>query len=308
MKHLKCLRHFLVSLGKGCFSEQIGNLVSVTSKLDFKELKKQYNSSWSEINDPKMISKLEKNLNKVGLTFVNMNKIKVLDDEKWDEISMVRRAKYRMPSCTNQLESTHGHMNSQIPRRNSFWPSMQRLCQNIMQKIQNFENHFKHNYYRYKNKIKYICTHTPEDIMRKSIIHYQTDIDTQSCLCGESILISAMLGVNLPCSHLLFLGMDFPKLEPIKLNVNDIILDKLKFDYDIIDSHQIETNYDYFEKVRKYASKVIRRYSHHNKKEDVERYVLQKLPFTVIPIKFVLGYPIEIFQVINDGILQFSKS
>ena len=90
MKHLKCLRHLLVSLGKGCFSEQIGNLVSVTSKFDFKELKKEYNSSWRELTDAKMIAKLERNLNKVGLTFQNQQKIKVKDDEKWDERSMNR--------------------------------------------------------------------------------------------------------------------------------------------------------------------------------------------------------------------------
>ena len=310
MKHLKCLRHLLVSLGKGCFSEQIGNLVSVTSKFDFKELKKEYNSSWRELTDAKMIAKLERNLNKVGLTFQNQQKIKVKDDEKWDERSMVRRAKYQMPSCTNQLESTHGHMNSQVPRRNSIWPSMNRICQNIMTKIQKFEDHYKHNYYRYKNKIKNTCSHTPEDIMRSMINHYQTDINTTSCLCGESILISSMLGVNLPCSHLFFLGMEFPKLEAPNLNLDDIDINtrKLIYKWDFVDSHKVETNDDYFQKVRQYTSKVIRRYSHHNKKEDVEQFVLQKLPFTDIPTSFILGYPKEIFSVIHEGILHFTKS
>ena len=83
---------------------------------------------------------------------------------------MLHRSKFRMLSCTNQLESTNGHMNSNIPRRNSMWPSVEHIIHSIMKKKkQKFESHFKHNYLRYKSKTKNICSHTPNQIMERMI-------------------------------------------------------------------------------------------------------------------------------------------
>ena len=106
---------------------------------------------------------------------------------------MVRRASYRMPSCTNHLESTHGHMNGSIPRRNAFWPSLHRICDNIMKKLQNFDSYYKQYYSNYKRKFISKCQNKSVDIMRKLIINYKTDFNTQTCQCGESILIYSMI-------------------------------------------------------------------------------------------------------------------
>ena len=62
MTHLKYLRHMLVNIGKKRFSEQIGNLISVSSNKDFEELKKLHTDLWLEITDEKLISNLEINL------------------------------------------------------------------------------------------------------------------------------------------------------------------------------------------------------------------------------------------------------
>ena len=71
---------------------------------------------------------------------------------------------------------------------------------------------------------------------------------------------------------------------------------KLIFEYDTIESHEIQTDENYYEKVRHYVSKIIRRYSHHQKKDDLEQYVLQKLPFREEPKKFVLDYPLKLIN------------
>lgn len=71
----------------------------------------------------KKVNKLNRLLKKVGLKMEN-DHIITIDEERWTEVSMSKRAEFRMPSCTNQLESTHGHLNSAIPRRNKFWPSI----------------------------------------------------------------------------------------------------------------------------------------------------------------------------------------
>ncbi|KAK8895730.1 hypothetical protein M9Y10_013614 [Tritrichomonas musculus] len=55
-----------------------------------------------------------------------------IDEERWTEVSMSESAEFRMPSCTNQLESTHGHLNSAIPRRNKCFPSFRRVTRKVL--------------------------------------------------------------------------------------------------------------------------------------------------------------------------------
>ena len=70
---------------------------------------------------------LKINLNQVELTFKTQNKVEIFNEAKCDEISRLRKKSYQIPSCTNHLESTHGHMNGLIPRCNAFWPSLHRI-------------------------------------------------------------------------------------------------------------------------------------------------------------------------------------
>ena len=95
-----------------------------------------------------------------------------------------------------------------------------------MKKLQNLDSYYKQNYSNYKRKIISKCQNKPVDIMRKLIINYKTDINTQTCQCGESILISSMIGINLPGSHLHFLGMPFPKSESPKLAIENVFFKK----------------------------------------------------------------------------------
>lgn len=217
LDHIFCLRHLLVSLKKTRFAQQIGNLVSAINECDFNELNELYSKKWKEISDEKELNQLKRTLHKLGLCF--NERIEIEDSNRWKQISMQHRAQYRMPSCTNQLESTHGHMNAHIPRRNSMWPSVERIIHSILQKNQKFESHFKHNYLRYKNKTKNILTNTPDIIMEKIIKQYETDIKTHSCKCGESALLSSMLQKPLPCSHLLYMGAQFPDIQAPTLMV-----------------------------------------------------------------------------------------
>ena len=62
----------------------------------------------------------------------------IADINKWDTISQIERIKYSMPSTTNALESSHGHLNGQLPRRNNFWSAMLRLVTFILKKESSF--------------------------------------------------------------------------------------------------------------------------------------------------------------------------
>ena len=67
MNHLCCLRHLLVSLGRGKFSSQVGNLLSAASEKDFNSLKQIYQDSWKSITDEQKLEVLNQLLYKVGL-------------------------------------------------------------------------------------------------------------------------------------------------------------------------------------------------------------------------------------------------
>jgi hypothetical protein len=58
-------------------------------------------------------------LNKAGLG-LSEERIVIEDEEKLAVVSMWRRIDIRMPSITNSLEVTHGHLNERILRRNPF--------------------------------------------------------------------------------------------------------------------------------------------------------------------------------------------
>ena len=72
-----------------------------------------------EINDAKDLKQLLTKLNKVGLTYKD-DEISIENIDVWNRVSMYSRISTRMPSTTNCLESTHGHLNEDIQRRNPF--------------------------------------------------------------------------------------------------------------------------------------------------------------------------------------------
>ena len=82
-----------MSLGTSKFSEQIGNLVSCTSNIDYQELKRLYENSWSSISDIDELKILNKLLAKVGLTLLN-GKIEIEDANRWVEVSMQIRPSF----------------------------------------------------------------------------------------------------------------------------------------------------------------------------------------------------------------------
>lgn len=124
--------------------------------------------------------------------------------DRWIEVLMLSRASFKMPSCTNQLESAHGHMNDATPRRNSFFASIKRIIEQILIRNRNFSTNFKQNYSRFKRKIRNIVRNTPDNIMQSQIELYETDVAKHFCKCGEATLMALMMDVHLPCSHLIY--------------------------------------------------------------------------------------------------------
>ena len=104
-----------------------------------------------------------------------------------------------MLSCTNQIESFHGHLIAIIPRRNSFFSSIKKPIDEIIQEIDNFFTDFQQNYKCHQRKIKNIIKTAPYKITIIMINGNEAKIDKQICTCGKSILIKSSLNVHLPC-------------------------------------------------------------------------------------------------------------
>lgn len=302
-----CLRHFLSSLGTSEFSSQIGNIICAQCTKDYSELISTYENNWKGIKDEEKKQELSTILQKIGHDFVD-GKIEIIDYDRWISISMINRPQFKMPSCTNQIESGHGHMNFNVPRRNELLSSLNRIIKEILQRNHNFNLNYTQNYKRFQRKIKNISKSTPPKIMQSQIRYYNTDLLHMKCDCGESAIMSSMLNARLPCSHLYSKGMTFPILNPPKLDMVNLFKGELFFEYSIIESKKVVITFDYYDKIRRYVYKMIKRYSHNKNKQKITNFVNEKLPFTKEPDKFLLGYPVEVFSVIDEGISYFYVS
>ena len=142
--------------------------------------------------------------------------------------------------------------------------------------------------------------------MNSMIEQYEPDLENNKCKCGQAELFSAMINKKLPCIHLYYLEKKFPLVDPPSLNIVDSFYGEMTFEYHIQQSEKIETNSDYYDNIRVYVVKKIKRNSHSQEKDEIIAFVKKELPFNETPKEFVLGYPSEIFQVIDKGIVKFS--
>jgi hypothetical protein len=234
MTHLACLRHLLVSLRFSQYSYFAGILLKAVSHFDYANAVEKCGDFFKN-STKEDIEKLNQVFAKIGLNF-NNGAVVIADPKRWDQVSMVERVKYRMPSTTNSLEATHGQLNKKTPRNNNFWHAIFRVASNLIQKTKTVDQHAHHNLQYTQRKINVKASNMPKDDMKKEIEHYHTNAD--SCLCGETLLQSALYNIDIPCSHRLALGQKNPKLEEIKLKLiestDSLIITKKRLDDEVL--------------------------------------------------------------------------
>lgn len=99
-----------------------------------------------------------------------------------------------------------------------------------------------------------------------------------------------MIQEPLPCSHLHYMGVQFPDIEEPNLMVSNANHGELIVEYNFVKSEKVKINDDYYSRIRKYASKMIQKYTH-RKKEDCIDYINKRLLFETEPSKFVFNDP-----------------
>ena len=252
------------------------------------------------ISDQGQIRAINKTLSKAGMCIYN-GISEIVDESKWERVSMIKRIDARMPSTTNSLEATHGQLNACIPRRNEFWPSLFRLVKHITSKMYSYNELMKHTYQRIKRNIKFRCKKIGDEGIHIEIMFFGSTIE--ECQCGETIHESSLLRIEIPCSHRYFLGAKFPALPNVELTLKSQ-WDKAIFENTILNLEKEAPLNDNIETLKESAAKNIKRYSHFKNKATIREFV--DLNFKEVEA-YVMGKPIGYYEVIHDGIMHFKE-
>ena len=298
--HIACLRHFLVSLKAKPFSFQIGQIIKCKCIKDLNAILMQYSEDFAKIEDPSLKKQLDQTLEKIGMIYKN-GVLVIANQNKWEKVSMIERIKMSMPSTTNSLEATHGHLNDETPRRNDFWSSLYRLAKSLLNNDFNLNEKIKHSYNNQIRKTRNREKRLPKEEMEKEIRFYATT--ENACQCGETALLSSMLHIDIPCSHRLHLGAHVPELPDIDLKLVPCT-NECVFRYTIVNRDPPDTSADHINWLKNNAVATIKRYSHYKHKTEISKFVDDKFN---IGTEFVNEKPLGYYSLVNDGIIHFHK-
>lgn len=132
---------------------------------------------------------------------------------------MINRIQSKMPSTTNSLESFHGQINQQTPRRNNFWKAFYKLVLHFYRKAQNIQEAINHNYLYEKRTALRHGFHLCEERMKQQISEYKTTIT--SCQCGGNKFLSAIMNIGFPCAHQIYTGAEFPECLVVGITIKN---------------------------------------------------------------------------------------
>jgi hypothetical protein len=163
-RHLLCLRHFLVSLKQNQFSFQVGQLVKVQCLAEARCLKEAFEAEFRAVTARVERQLLLKTLGKAGLRLTD-DQITIGDAKRWEAVSLIHRATTRMPSTTNSIESTNGHLNDATTRNNPFWGSRSLLVEMMFRRVRGFRELLQRGFRRAVKKGVKRAVFIPEEEM-----------------------------------------------------------------------------------------------------------------------------------------------
>ena len=302
IKYFICLRHLLVNLKFNQISFAIRNILFCTSIDELDRAFEFYSKMFSEIKEPQMQKKRDGLLEKVGLMFHD-NQIMICNQERWEQVSLNERQKFKMPSTTNALESCHGHLNEKTKRRKNFFQSIFKIAQHLIQKCTSIEKSIQHNY---QFAIKKTIDHLRKILLVRidqEIVSYNTT--KSSCMCSENKLLSSIMGIDIPCCHRYYLGCQFPPCPDAILN-KEMQWNELIIEFNVLEDDPTipQNSIQYADK--KYATEMIHRYSKVKKRETINKYVEDNYVIAEDE-DFILSKPCSVLSLINDGIEHFNE-
>ena len=299
--HLMCLRHLLNGIKNINFFYEIKMLVKSATQFEFDNCRTTFSETFSKLceNDQNAYEKINNSLKKVGLVFHD-NKIEIGDEARWDQVSILKRIQYRMPSTTNSLEATHGHLNRRTPRRNNFFAAIFRLYNEFNLKYEQVESRIKHNYsfIKRKTKLKPIRYGFTQSISLCD--HYKTDI--KNCLCSDNKLESANFRIDIPCFHRLLFGAEFEKVPQMSFNFPKFFTTFI-FEDQIIPNEKSTKKKEYND--IEYVSNLVKRFTRYKNIEGIQNYVSSH--FKNKTGFYIHNQDVAIVQIIEEAIYHFKN-
>lgn len=80
--------------------------------------------------------------------------------------------------------------------------------------------------------------------MQSQIVFYETDVAKHFCKYGEATLMASMMDVHLPCSHLIYLEDQLPKIDEPDIELINSTDGQMIFEYSIDQFPQFQINID----------------------------------------------------------------
>lgn len=301
IKYFICLRHLLKSLKYNEFSYDVSNILKCCSKEDLQNSLLTYSEIFGCIIEPEKKTLRDKMLKKVGLIYED-NSIVIKDEKLWEKVSLFKRMPFKMPSTTNSLESMHGQLNHNVPRRNNFWNAIYKLAYHFMMKTHTTQDHINLNYLFEKRQT---IAHSLRISIRieDEIIKYKTTIG--SCNCSGNKLLSAIYGVDIPCCHRIYQGESFPQIPVIKYSfesdTNELI-DR----YTIMKQDESESQIDIDTLDKKFITKIIKQFSKYKDVTKIQNFVDENFIIDKDDI-YINDYPSSFLRIIHNGIEYFDE-
>jgi hypothetical protein len=219
--HRFCLRHFLASLGDRLFSCYVEYLVKSVNQGEFEMLSVAFCKPLDEVinagTDPNVrLIRARHEFAKAGLAINysdgQVHSITVGNIERWAQVLILHKIVDQLSSTTNALESINGHLNHIVGRRNTFWSSLVRLAEQIEHGINRFtcSTSVRDNCHRGIRKSWVLSQSMGEIEMNSQIAFYHSC--REICNCGQTVHLSSMYEIPIPCCHRFHLGAVRPRM------------------------------------------------------------------------------------------------
>ncbi|KAK8887028.1 hypothetical protein M9Y10_038063 [Tritrichomonas musculus] len=211
-----------------------------------------------------------------------------------------------MPSTTNSLEATHGHLNRKVPRNNQFFTSLFRIHSDLTKKYTNFNDRIKHNYNHLQTKTMNKMLTTDKSEMKKMILFYDTN--ENNCQCNENKLESEIYGVNIPCRHRLSLGVQFPRIQFNNIDL-EFQYDQLIIKEEFVKAEgETQDDNDQLSFEKKCAVLQIKQFSRYKKEKQIKEYVDSKIKRIEDRDGFYIqNQEVSVIQLVEKGIIYFRE-
>jgi hypothetical protein len=167
----------------------------------------------------------------------------------------------------NSLESIHGHLNTQTPRRHAFWRSLHRIVVMMIFKSGDLACRVRHNFADEVRKAYMRGPKTDWNVIQREIDWYETTVN--SCKCGETSHLCAIHGLSFPCSHRYSIDADKPFIPPtfeidLRPTWQNCVLEIVEVNRNPTNDSRLQVIH-----LKEVAARNSKRFSHSKRKEDI---------------------------------------